>query len=651
MHRLTGRADRRPENFAREAKLAEGRQMDGLGSPDRFIFEGFRFDLAAGGLFRTNCSGVTEPVALGSRALALLALFVERPGQLVSKDDIFAAAWSGTVVGENNLTVQISALRRVLDRDRAQGSCIQTIPGRGYRFIPAVTRAEADNVFGDGANMASQLEGSAAIDGKVVANPDTPSIPVPPSVNMSGDVDEVHRPEPEAVKSPGINRVPLLRRRHRAGIIAASAVGLLLIATIGWRSSLPWRIDAAGSVPRLSIVVLPFANLSNDPEQRYFTEGITEDLTTDLSRIQDMFVISHNTASTYEDKPLSAKQIGRELGVRYVLEGSVQRSGKQVRVNAQLIATQTDAHLWAERFERDIGDLFAVQNEITGRIAVALGSELVVVEAARPAEHPEALDYIFQGRAALNKPPAPDNYAEATSLFERALAVDPRSVDAQSWLAIALVRRVIDQMSDSPAANIVRAEGLVEQALTASPSSAIAHFAKGDLLVSRRRYAEAIAEYETVLASNRNSVDALAIIGREKINVGSIDEAIPLVEQAIRLSPRDPRWTGIWYLWIGQAHLLRSRNDEALFWLEKARSANPALPRIHLYLAAAYALNDEGQRAASELAEARRLVGDDRFSSIARVRATEYFPVEPKVRALFEATYFAGLRKAGMPKE
>lgn len=154
-----------------------------------------------------------------------------------------------------------------------------------------------------------------------------------------------------------------------------------------------------------------------------------------------------------------------------------------------------------------------------------------------------------------------------------------------------------------------------------------------------------------MLASNRNSVDALAIIGREKINVGSIDEAIPLVEQAIRLSPRDPRWTGIWYLWIGQAHLLRSRNDEALLWLEKARSANPALPRIHLYLAAAYALNDEGQRAASELAEARRLVGDDRFSSIARVRATEYFPVEPKVRALFEATYFAGLRKAGMPKE
>ena len=133
--------DRR-QTAGEPARLAGGRQVDGLGSLDRFIFEGFRFDLAAGGLFRTDGSGVAEPVALNSRALALLALFVERPGQLVSKDDIFATPWAGTVVGENNLTVQISALRRVLDRDRAQGSCIQTIPGRGYRFIPAVTRAE-----------------------------------------------------------------------------------------------------------------------------------------------------------------------------------------------------------------------------------------------------------------------------------------------------------------------------------------------------------------------------------------------------------------------------------------------------------------------------------------------------------------------------
>ena len=190
--------------------------------------------------------------------------------------------------------------------------------------------------------------------------------------------------------------------------------------------------------------------------------------------------------------------------MRYVLEGSVRRSGNQVRVNAQLIDAETDAHLWAERFDRDTGDLFALQNEITSRIAVALNLELVGAEAARPTEHPDALDYILRGRAALTKPPSRDNYAEAISLFERALALDPRSVEAQSWLASALAGRVLDGMTDSAAADIARAEGLVGQALAASPRSPLAHFAKGQVLRAQRRCEEAIPEYETVIALNRN---------------------------------------------------------------------------------------------------------------------------------------------------
>ena len=269
--------------------------------------------------------------------------------------------------------------------------------------------------------------------------------------------------------------------------------------------------------PRLSIVVLPFANLSNDPDQQYFADGITEDLTTDLSRIADMFVISRNTAFTYKDKPVNAKQIGRELGVRYVLEGSVQRSGNQVRVNAQLIDAETDAHLWAERFDRDIGDLFALQNEITGRIAVALNLELIGAEAGRPTEHPDALDYIFRGRAALAKPQSRDNYAEAISLYERALALDPGSVEAQSLLASALAGRVLEGMTNSRAADIERAEGLVEQALAASPRSPLAHYARGQVLRAQGRYEEAIPEYETAIASNRNWVAAISALGRMQV--------------------------------------------------------------------------------------------------------------------------------------
>jgi TolB-like protein len=223
--------------------------------------------------------------------------------------------------------------------------------------------------------------------------------------------------------------------------------------------------------PRLSIVVLPFANLSNDPDQQYFADAVTEDLTTDLSRLAHMFVISRNTAFTYRNKPVDAKQIGRELGVRYALEGSIQRSGNQVRVNAQLIDAETDAHLWAERFDREMGDLFVLQNEITGRIAVALNLELIGVEASRPTDRPDALDYIFRGRAVFAKPTSRENYAEAISMYERALALDPSSAEAQSLLASALAGRLLERMSASRAADIERAEEMARQALPHRPAT------------------------------------------------------------------------------------------------------------------------------------------------------------------------------------
>jgi TolB-like protein/Tfp pilus assembly protein PilF len=408
--------------------------------------------------------------------------------------------------------------------------------------------------------------------------------------------------------------------------------------------------DGACSRPRLSIVVLPFTNLSDDREQQYFADGITEDLTTDLSRLANMLVISRNTAFTYRNKPIDTKQIGRELGVRYVLEGSVRRSGNRLRVSAQLIDAATDAHLWAERFDHDTVDVFALQNEITSRLANTLGVELIAAEAARLTEHPDALDYILRGRSAGLKPSARDSYAERISMFERALALDPQSVEAQSRLAGSLVGRALDGMSDSVAADLERADGLVGQALAAKPGSAFARFIKGGLLRAQHRWDEAIPELETALALNRNMVGALNELGWCKLFTGSIDEVIPLAEQAIRLSPRDPG-IGYRYHLIGIVHLLQSRTDEAIVWLEKGRSAMPATPWAHSHLASAYGLRGETGRAAAELAEARRLNGGDLFSSIADVKAARRIAWAPRIRALLEATYFAGLRKAGMPEE
>jgi tetratricopeptide (TPR) repeat protein len=361
-----------------------------------------------------------------------------------------------------------------------------------------------------------------------------------------------------------------------------------------------------------------------------------------------MFVISRNTAFTYRNKSIDTKRIGRELGVRYVLEGSVRRAGNQVRVNAQLIDAETDAHLWAERFDRDTGDLFVLQNEITGRIANTLSLVMIRAATARPSNNPDALDYIFRGRAANAKPPSPEKYEEAIGLFERALTLDPQSVEAKTLLAGTLAGRVLDGMTRSAALDVKRAEDLVREVLAASPLSTGAHWAKGQLLRAQNKFDEAIPEYETVLASNRNSAGVLHALALCKMLTGSIEETIPLEEQAIRLSPRAPL-IGNFYEWIGRVHLLQSRIDEAIVWFEKARSTNPRHPNPHILLAAAYALKGETERAAAELAEARAQKGAGSYLSIAQLKR-RYLGV-PKVRALFEATYFAGLRKAGMPEE
>ena len=442
----------------------------------------------------------------------------------------------------------------------------------------------------------------------------------------------------------------------RSRVIAGAAAAAILVAAGagGWWL---WLGRHAGPevststqtfpAPRLSIVVLPFANLSNDPEQEYFADGITDDLTTDISRIQGSLVIARNTAFTYKGKPVDAKKIGRELGVRYVLEGSVQRSGKQVRVNTQLIDAETGAHLWAERFDRNIGDLFALQNEITARIASALQSQLAIAESRRPTDNPDALDYILRGRAVMANPISRENYLQAEGYFEKALALDPRSVDAAAWLAVALTVQVTDELSDDPEVDLHRAEQLAGQALAAAPNSAPAHYAKAQVLRAQSLCKEAIPEYETVIALDPSRAAAYAHVGWCKFLTASVDQALPYFEHAIRINPSGP---GIapWYGRMGVMQLLESQTDAAIASLERANSENARLAFVHAYLAAAYALKGQSERAQTELAAAQRL--SKAYLSLANVEKSSWFD-NPKIRALAEATYFPALRKAGLAEE
>ena len=583
--------------------------MDAPATDETFLFEGFRLDLQAGGLFRTDENGVLVPVAIGSRGLDLLSLLVKRQGALVSKDEIISVVWQGMIVEDSNLPTQILALRRVLDRGRTKGSCIQTVHGRGYRFAATVTRCGTD----------------------------------PPPAIGGNDEDR-------GAGAPLVSRLPTsapARLRPWRQIVALFVVLALSGSLVAWVWDHRWS-DTFAKRPRFSMIVLPFTNLGGDLDQEHLVDAITSDLTTELSRIGHGFVISRNTAFTYRNNSVGTKQIGRELGVRYVVEGGVRRSGNKVRVTAQLIEAETDALAWAEQFDGEVGDLLALEDDITRRIAIALGIELIDIEAARPTVHLDAFDYILRGAAVMNMPKTRKTYADAISLFGRALTLDPRAVEAQSKLAIHLAGRVTSDMTDTAAADVVRAEGLAAQAVAAAPRSALAHFARAQVLYAQNRCDEAVYEYEAVLTLNRNFVPAYFHIGLCKLLLGSPNETIPLVEQAIRLSPRDPD-LGFWYQAIGRAYFMDARTDEGITLLEKARVANPGQSYVRAWLASAYALEGESERAATELAEARRLSSDDRYSSIARLKALG--SSTPKARALFETTYFAGLRKAGMPGE
>ena len=269
------------------------------------------------------------------------------------------------------------------------------------------------------------------------------------------------------------------------------------------------------SRPRLSMVVLPFANIGGGAEQEHFVDGMTESLTTDLSRIRGSFVIGRNTAFTYKGKAVDLKQIGRELNVRYVLEGSVQRGGNRMRVNVQLIDAETGNHLWAERFDKPLADLFDMQDEIVARLAGALNSELIAAEARRAekAANPNSMDLYFQGRAWFNKGANPDNVAQARNFYDRALSADPDNVDALVGSGSADAAAGFFLYATDSGAALAAAEAKLTKALSAAPDHARGHMSLGAVYIHTGRAAQGIAECEHALALDRNLAHAHHVIG------------------------------------------------------------------------------------------------------------------------------------------
>ena len=401
--------------------------------------------------------------------------------------------------------------------------------------------------------------------------------------------------------------------------------------------------------PRLSMVVLPFSNIGRNPDQEHFVDGLTESLTTDLSRISDALVIARNTAFTYKDKALDVKKIGRELNVRYVLEGSVQRSGKRNRVSVQLIDAETGNHLWAERFDKLRADLFDMQDEIVTRLANELNAQLVAAEARRAeqATLPDSMDLYFRGLAWLNRGSIPDNVAQARSLFDQALTVDPENVEALVGSARADVTAAGYVFVNDPTAVFATAEAKLTKALSAVPDHARAHLYLGFVEIFTKRAAQGIAECEHALLLDRNLAQAHAFIGLGKIYVGCAEETESNILAALHLSPRDT-FAYIWMSYAGVAKNHLGIWDQAIAWLRRSIEANRNHPYAHFRLAAALAqlgLMDEADAAVKA-----GLALTPTFS-ISRARAPWTARSDDKTYLAQLERILDGLRKAGVPEE
>jgi TolB-like protein/class 3 adenylate cyclase len=482
---------------------------------------------------------------------------------------------------------------------------------------------QGDDILGDGVNIAARLESIAEPGGICISSSAYDQVRGKVAVEFTDLGEQSLKNITLPVRAYAVVREPL-NQSIRVG------------------SATPGRVSA----PRLSIVVLPFANIGGDPEQQYFVDGVTESLTTDLSRVSGSFVIARNTAFTFKGKAVDVKQLGRELGVRYLLEGSVQRGGNRLRVNVQLIDAETGNHLWAERFDKPLADLFDMQDEIVSRLANALDAQLIAAEAQRAEHslHPDATDLIFQGRAWLNKGLTPEYLAQARGFFDRALALDPGNIEAMVSLAHTNILTGAAFLSDDRTLYLEAAEKGLIKVLNMAPQHARAHMFLGIVLNLTNRAAQGIAECEQALALDRNLANAHSSIGLAKWYIGRGEETEAHINEALRLSPRDSS-AYRWLFFGAVAKLQLGADAEAVAGLRRSIEANRSYPLVHFILAAALALLGELEQARATAQAGLTL---DPTFTIRRYRVNS--PSDNPTFLAARQRLYEGMRMAGVPE-
>jgi TolB-like protein/class 3 adenylate cyclase len=396
------------------------------------------------------------------------------------------------------------------------------------------------------------------------------------------------------------------------------------------------------SAAPLSIVVLPFANLGQLSTDEQFADGITESLTTDLARIPHSVIIARNTAFTFKGKAIDAREIGRQLHVRYILEGSVQRSGERIRVGVQLIDAGSGNHLWADRFDKASDDLLRMQDEIVARIANALHHPLIAAEANRAerSAEPASIELYFQGMAWVNKGLRPDWLDQAQSCFEKAWSMDDDNLEARVGLATVDALRGVVCATDNPTSAFESAERILTDILSAVPYHAWAHCLMAAVLISTRRAERGIMECERALSLNPSLASAHAMLGLAHYLIGKGEETESHVEEALRLSPLDS-YAYLWMLFAGVAKIQADEYDTAATWLRRSIDINANSPWAHFHLGVALYLMGSVPEAKAEIQAGLQLdpsFTTDRYRSLALSDDRRYLAIRERTIEAMQAS-------------
>jgi adenylate cyclase len=518
---------------------------------------------------------------------------------------------------------------------------------------------EEEQIYGDGVNVAARIEGLADA-GDICISRDA-YVQVKKKLSLGYEywgehsvknIDEpvqVYRVllEPEVVGKV-IDEKKERPRRWRW--VAVAAVILILVVAVAaiWnfhlRSSFSpekgafLETKSTSLTEKPSIAVLPFKNLGGDPEQEYFSDGITNDIITDLSKFRELSVIASNTVFTYKDNPVKVKDVSRDLGVRYVLEGSVQKIGGRLRINSQLIDANTGHHLWAERYDKDLRDLFKLQNEIVQTIVSKMAIQIEETERARvmrkSTDNLRAYDYLLRGQEHFYQRTRKGS-KEARIMFQKAIEIDPRYSSAYAALAWAHLDDFFYGWTMFPEKSLQRAHDIAKEALSFEESNALAHSALGSIYLRRTQYDLAMSELQRAIELNPNDAQSQTMLGSVMLYSGRKDEAIYWKESAMRLNPRRDR--GL-FMTLAQAYYLNGRHEDAIIVLKKGVADQPDFVGNYIMLAAAYAqvgLTEEAKRSAATVLQLHPFFETGSYGTVFR---------NPEDRTKI----IDGLRKAGL---